>query len=59
MSELMPLPSTINIRISTPAADRKITLYAVVARKSTTGKVPDFLQVMKNIASALLRGALV
>lgn len=46
MSELMPLPSTINIGISTTAADRKITLYAVVvARKSTTGKVPDFLQV--------------
>ena len=45
MSELMPLPSTINLGIPTPAADRKITLHALVASESTTDKVPVFLQV--------------
>ena len=41
-SELMPLPSTIDLGISTPAPDRKITLHAVAARESTTDKVPVF-----------------
>ena len=41
-SELMPLPSTINLEIPTAAPDRKISLDAVAARKSTTDKVPVF-----------------
>ena len=38
----MPLPSAIDLEILTPAPDRKITLHAVAARKSTTDKVPVF-----------------
>ena len=38
----MPLPSTIDLGIPTPAPDRKITLQAVAARESTTDKVPVF-----------------
>ncbi len=38
----MPLPSTINLEIPTPAPDRKISLHAVAARESTTDKVPVF-----------------
>ena len=39
-SELMPLPSTINLEIPPPAPNRKLTLHAVAARESTTDKVP-------------------
>ena len=35
-SKLMPLLSIIDLEIPVPAADRKITLHAVAARKSTT-----------------------
>ena len=35
-SELMPLPSTIDLEITVPAPDRKITLHAIAARESTT-----------------------
>ena len=38
----MPLPSAIDLEILTPAPDRKITLHAVAARKSTTDKIPVF-----------------
>lgn len=41
-SELMPLPSTIDLEIPVPAPARKITLYAVAAQESTTNKVPIF-----------------
>ncbi len=41
-SELMPLPSTIDLGIPTTAPDQKITLHAVAARESTTDKVPVF-----------------
>ena len=41
-SELMPLPSTIDLEIPVPAPDRKITLHAIAARESTTDKVPVF-----------------
>lgn len=41
-SELMPLPSTIDLEIPVPDLNRKITLHAVAARESTTDKVPVF-----------------
>lgn len=40
MSELIPLPSTINLKILTPAPNQKISLHAIAARKSMTDKVP-------------------
>ena len=41
-SELMPLPSTIDLEIPVPAPNRKLTLHAVAVRESTTNKVPVF-----------------
>ena len=41
-SELMPLPSTIDLGILTSPPDRKITLHAIATRESTTDKVPVF-----------------
>ena len=41
-SELMPLPSTIDLGILTPPPDRKITLHAIAASESKTDKVPVF-----------------
>lgn len=38
----MPFPSTIDLEILTPAPDRKSTLHAVTACKSTTDKVSVF-----------------
>ena len=41
-SELMPLSSTIDLGVPTPATVRKITLHAVAALESTTDKAPVF-----------------
>lgn len=42
MFELIPLLSTINLRIPIPTPARKITLQAVTACESTTDKLPVF-----------------
>ena len=49
MSELMPLP-TIDLEISTPIPDQKVSLYTVITRKSTTNKEP-VLYICKNKCS--------
>ncbi len=41
-SELMPLPSTMDLGIPIPAPDQKIILHAVAVCESTTDKIPVF-----------------
>lgn len=58
-SELMPLPSTIDLEIPVPAPDRKKTLHAIAAQESTTDKVPVFCKCKTSVVGAQLESALV
>lgn len=55
----MPLPSTINLEISIPIPDRKISLYTIAACKNIIDKIYFFVNVKINTAGALLGDALV